>query len=79
MCDSGHSHYYDAITDHISYPCPHLGVVDSLHGFEELTEITGYGCGVFLKHTEQRASLENTSTAQTGLQCVITIRESAVY
>jgi len=36
----------------------HLGVIDPLHGFEELTEITGYWCCIFLKHPEQRACLQ---------------------
>lgn len=65
----------------------HLGVIDPLHGFEELTEITGHRCCIFLKHPEQRASLEKQQEYEriwpqygvTIITCIVYWRDPSLF
>lgn len=60
LCIMGWNVTFSAVCK--EWMCCHLGIIDPLHGCEELTEITGDGSRIFLKHAEQRASLQNKHT-----------------
>lgn len=40
----------------------YLCVINPLHGLIQLCAVVGDGCGVFLKHSQQRARLQSTNT-----------------